>query len=65
MYNLNESIELRAVLLLKSFLRRSLRGPIVKGRFQNRSSAEPIRRGAFVKGPFVKGPFVMEGGEGV
>ena len=30
-------------------------GPYVKGRFHNRSSAEPIRRGAFVKGPFVMG----------
>ena len=30
-------------------------GPYVKGRFHNRSIAEPIRRGAFVKGPFVMG----------
>ena len=34
---------------------RSLRGAFVKGRFHNRSSAEPIRRGAFVKGSFVQG----------
>ena len=54
-----ENNELSGIFLSKSFLRRSLRGPFVKGRFHNRSSAEPIRRGAFVKGSFVK-----EGGGG-
>ena len=49
-----ENIELSGIFLSKSFLRRSLRGPFVKGRFHIRSSAEPIRRGAFVKGSFVK-----------
>ena len=55
-----ENNAFRGILLLKSFLRRSLWGPYVKGRFHNRSSGEPIRRGAFVKGPFVMG-----GGGGV
>ena len=40
-------------IFLKSFLGRSLWGPYVKGRYGNRLSEEPIRRGAFVKGPFV------------
>ena len=35
-------------------MRRSLGGPFVQGLFHNRSSAEPMRRGAFVQGPFVQ-----------